>query len=270
MAAACTGLMLLAGACTSDDDGFGSAFTGEPATTSTTASVTTTTVPPTTVATVPPPPPAPPPPPPAVPVPPEGLSAGARGEAVRMLEQRLDALRFDVGTVDDLYDRNTAFGVTAFQKVVGLPRSGKATPDVVNVLAVAQPPPPMVPGGGATRVEIDLGRQVLFLFQGDVLHRVLPISSGTGKRYCAEGSCGIATTPTGSFKVERRISGWRKSRLGRLYNPLYFNGGIAIHGFPSVPAQPASHGCVRIPMSASGWFPAMVPDGTPVYVLARA
>lgn len=267
MVAACAGLSLLAAACTSDGDGIGAAFTGDTSTTSTTLSPTTTTVPPTTVAT---PPPPPPPPPPAPPVPPTGLTAGARGEVVRLLEQRLDALRYDVGTVDDVYDRNTAFAVTAFQKVAGLPRTGKATPDVLNAMAVAQPPPPMVPGGGATRVEIDLGRQVLFLYQGDALHRVLPISSGTGKRYCAEGSCGIATTPTGSFKVERRISGWRKSRLGRLYNPLYFRGGIAIHGYPSVPAQPASHGCVRIPMTAAGWFPAMVPDGTPVYVLARA
>ncbi len=67
--------------------------------------------------------------------------------------------------------------------------------------------------------------------------------------------------------MQRRISGWRKSELGRLYNPLYFTGGIAIHGYPSVPTRPASHGCVRIPMSASHWFPQMVPDGTPVHVV---
>jgi lipoprotein-anchoring transpeptidase ErfK/SrfK len=29
---------------------------------------------------------------------------------------------------------------------------------------------------------------------------------------------------------------------------MYFKGGFAIHGYPSVPAYPASHGCVRIPM----------------------
>ncbi|MCB1026167.1 MAG: L,D-transpeptidase family protein, partial [Microthrixaceae bacterium] len=26
----------------------------------------------------------------------------------------------------------------------------------------------------------------------------------------------------------------------------YFNGGIALHGSPSVPSYPASHGCVRL------------------------
>ena len=62
------------------------------------------------------------------------------------------------------------------------------------------------------------------------------------------------------------MSGWDSGPLGRLHNPLYFNGGIAIHGATSVPAYPASHGCVRIPMSASPWMPSKVPNGTPVYV----
>jgi lipoprotein-anchoring transpeptidase ErfK/SrfK len=32
-----------------------------------------------------------------------------------------------------------------------------------------------------------------------------------------------------------------------LLNPMYFVGGYAIHGNPSVPPYPASHGCVRVP-----------------------
>ena len=35
---------------------------------------------------------------------------------------------------------------------------------------------------------------------------------------------------------------------GVLWYPMYFKGGFAIHGYPSVPAYPASRGCVRIPM----------------------
>jgi hypothetical protein len=77
----------------------------------------------------------------------------------------------------------------------------------------------------------------------------------------------MAVTPGGSYKVFFRRNGWRIRRLGKLYNPLYFNGGIAIHGAPSVPGYPASHGCVRIPMYVAGWFPAQVPNGTPVYVI---
>jgi hypothetical protein len=63
------------------------------------------------------------------------------------------------------------------------------------------------------------------------------------------------------------MQGIRVSKLGKLWNPLFFNGGIAIHGEPAVPAYPASHGCVRIPMSASLWFYQTVPVGEPVYVL---
>ena len=62
--------------------------------------------------------------------------------------------------------------------------------------------------------------------------------------------------------------GWETGPLGSLYNSQYFNGGIAIHGSRSVPAYPASHGCVRISMSAAEWFPDQVSIGTPVYVVA--
>ncbi|MGH8900789.1 MAG: DUF305 domain-containing protein [Egibacteraceae bacterium] len=200
-------------------------------------------------------------------VPPVGLGHGDRGEQVLALEQRLEVLRFDVGQVDDVYDANTVQAVVAFQKLAGLPPSGRASPEVVDRLSSAQPPEPLVAGGGPVRVEIDLPRQVLFLYQDDRLFRILPVSTGSGERFCDEGECGLAETPPGAFRVSRRISGWRTSSLGRLFNPLYFNEGIAIHGFPTVPPQPASHGCVRIPMSSATWFPEKVPDGTPVYVV---
>lgn len=182
------------------------------------------------------------------------------------LEQRLADLRFDV-TVDGKMDDNTKQALIAFQKLNGLARTGQPTPDVTNALATAKAPDALKPDGGATRVEIDLGRQVLFLYTNGSLAKILPVSTGTGKRYCDEGKCGTAVTPTGSFRIERRITGWRKSDLGRLYNPMYFKGGIAIHGFPSVPTTPASHGCVRIPMSSANAFPSQVPDGTPVFVV---
>ena len=155
----------------------------------------------------------------------------------------------------------------AFQKLHGLARTGRATSDVIAALPGATLAAAMFAEGGPNRVEIDLKRQVLLLFQNGELVRVLSASTGTGKRYCVDGECARAVTPGGSFKVGRKIKGLRVSRLGKLYNPLYFNGGIAIHGSPSVPAGPASHGCVRIPMSASLWFHETVPTGTPVYVL---
>ena len=93
------------------------------------------------------------------------------------------------------------------------------------------------------------------------------VSTGSGKRYCVDGECDYAVTPGGSFRVQWKMKGIRVSKLGKLWNPLFFNGGIAIHGEPAVPAYPASHGCVRIPMSASLWLYQTVPVGEPVYVL---
>ena len=209
-------------------------------------------------------------PPPSVPsLPPQGLGAGDRGEHVRAVEARLQELHFDVGTVDGVFDDDTAFAVQAFQKVAGLSRDGRVSATVLERLNAAQPPPPLVPGGGRTRVEIDLPRQVLFLYENDALSRVLPVSTGTGKRFCSKGDCGVAVTPAGAFRVDYWAPGWQESRLGRLYNPVYIfpRKGIAIHGFAEVPPQPASHGCVRIPMSAAEWFPEKVPKGTPVYVI---
>jgi peptidoglycan hydrolase-like protein with peptidoglycan-binding domain len=194
------------------------------------------------------------------------LGVGSRGPEVLALEQRLGALHYDPGAIDGVFDSSTAFAVVAFQKVTGMARSSRATDDVIAALQTATDPPSLVPGGGAGRVEIDVGRQVLFLFQGNALWRILPVSTGFGGRYCVDGECDRAVTPAGSFHVFERQSGWQTSRLGRLYNPLYFNGGIAIHGSLSVPAYPASHGCVRIPMFEAVWFPSKVPNGTPVYV----
>ena len=198
---------------------------------------------------------------------PAGLGAGSRGDEVAALERQLDAQRYDVGKVDNVFDATTSHAVMAFQKVHGLKRTGRATQDVLDLVGKVGAPGALLPSGGATRVEVDLKRQVLLLFKGGTLFRTLNVSTGSGKRYCVDGDCAMAVTPGGSYKVFFRRNGLRISRLGKLYNPLYFNGGIAIHGAPSVPGYPASHGCVRIPMSSSNWFPSQVPNGTPVYVI---
>jgi lipoprotein-anchoring transpeptidase ErfK/SrfK len=174
------------------------------------------------------------------------------------VEQRLASLHYDVGAADGMADESTTNAILAFQKVIGMDRTGKLDDRVAaTVMSVQSPPPPLVPGGGANRVEVDLVRQVLFLYEGDALSRILPVSSGTAS----------TPTPTGTFRIYHQSTGWETSPLGRLYNSQYFTGGYAIHGSPSVPAQPASHGCIRIPMSAADWFPSHVSIGTPVYVL---
>jgi lipoprotein-anchoring transpeptidase ErfK/SrfK len=187
---------------------------------------------------------------------------------VRILEERLDGLRYDVGSVDGVFDQDTADGVMAFQKVNGLSRTGRATQEVVDRLSSAQPPSPLVPAGGAHRVEISVPQQVLFLYDGGGLSKILPVSTGSGEDYCSAEGCGTSVTPPGAYRVDYYAEGWVTSPLGELYRPVYFDPkkGLAIHGSQDVPADPASHGCVRIPMSAAEWFPDKAPKGTPVYV----
>ena len=225
----------------------------------TTAPAPTTPTPSTTVAPEPP-----------LAVPEAGLGAGDTGEVVAALERRLASLHYEVGAVDDVFDADTGHGVTAFQKVHDLPRTGRATSDVAQTLAAAQLPTPLVPAGGASRVEIDLPRQVLFLYQGGGLDKIMSISTGSGEEYYSTSAGGWATavTPPGRYQVHYQVDGWDTSPLGELYNPVYFDPkiGLAIHGSEEVPADPASHGCVRISMTAAEWFPAKAPKGTPVYI----
>ncbi|HEV2766328.1 MAG TPA: L,D-transpeptidase family protein [Acidimicrobiales bacterium] len=198
----------------------------------------------------------------------EGLTRGAKGEEVAAVQRRLTELRFDPGPADGSFGVGTMYAVQAFQKLHGMEPTGVVTADVGAALAAPQSPAPLVPDGGADRVEVDLPRQLLFLYKGGDLRLISHISSGNGKRYCAPGGCGTAITPPGSFRFMWRYPGWRTSRLGKLYNPVYFTGsGIAIHGATSVPTHPASHGCVRIPMHIAEYFPSLVQKGDAVYVL---
>ena len=58
--------------------------------------------------------------------------------------------------------------------------------------------------------------------------------------------CGRSYTPPGVFTAYKMIEGRRESALGGMYDPIYINQGIAIHGANSVPDEPASHGCIRV------------------------
>lgn len=117
------------------------------------------------------------------------------------------------------------------------------------------------------RIDVDLSRQMLSVIDGSGrVTKVLPISSGSGGWYVSEGERRRAVTPTGHFRVYRKIAGWRRSPLGLMYYPVYIAGGIAIHGSPSVPRRPASHGCIRIPMSVAVAFYNTTPIGTVVNV----
>ena len=192
-------------------------------------------------------------PPPAPPAP----AAPPTANVPLQVEQKLEALHYDVGPLDGIIDEKTNHAVMAFQKVNGMARTGRLTDDVAaRILATSGQPPVMLANGDPTRVEISLAQQVLFLYENGSLLKILSVSTGTA----------ATPTPTGTFRINRSQAGWRTSYLGRLYNPHYFLGGYAIHGSTSVPSEPASHGCVRLPMNSAEWFPERVAHGTQVFI----
>jgi hypothetical protein len=118
---------------------------------------------------------------------------------------------------------------------------------------------PQHPAGKWT--EVDKTNQVLRAYAGDKLVLESPVSTGK------EGHA----TPNGAFAAGE------KSRMHHsgLYNnaPMPYSvdigGGNFIHGFTSVPAHPASHGCIRLPMEQAKQFFDWVQPGTPVIVTGK-
>jgi peptidoglycan hydrolase-like protein with peptidoglycan-binding domain len=166
---------------------------------------------------------------------------GSRGPLVRALQRRLARVGYAVTTTGS-YDARTARGVLAFRKVTGMNRTSSASEDVFRRL---------LKGGGAFRVrypkagrhvEADLSRQVLALIEGRRVVRIYPTSTGA------------AATPTvlGSYRVYMKTPGTNGSGM---VDSNYFIRGYAIHGYPSVPTFPASHGCLRVP----------IPDARPIF-----
>jgi peptidoglycan hydrolase-like protein with peptidoglycan-binding domain len=204
----------------------------------------------------------------APPAPSDELGRGTSGPVVEDLQRRLHGLRLDPGPVDGQFGGGTLFAVQAFQKLAGIEPTGVVGPETRAALDAPPAVTPLVPAASGDRVEVDLERQLLFLWHGADLRLVTHVSTGSGERYCEDGRCGTAVTPPGAYRFSWRYPGWRESRLGRLYNPVYFtSSGIAVHGSTSVPSYPASHGCVRIPMHIAEYFPDLVERGDAVYVL---
>jgi hypothetical protein len=180
---------------------------------------------------------------------------------LKTAEGRLAELGYGTGPVDGVIDAVTLNALVAFQKWEGRNVNGRLSRDDLDALVNAKVPVPR--DAGYRHVEVDLDRQVLLLTDDNgAVARMLPVSSGSNRQYREKGMSGLAYTPRGRFRINAKIAGWRKSPLGLLYYPNYFSGGIAIHGNPSVPNDPQSHGCIRIPMSAAVEMSRLLPIGT--------
>jgi len=198
------------------------------------------------------------------PLPPD-LHPGSVGPTVFDLQNELVAAGFFPGRSDGVYGRETVGAVLAFQKLYDLERTGMFRREDWPLLEreITGPGPAPEPD----RIEVDLRRQVLYLIEGQSVAGVFPISSANGEPYRnARGRLIRAVTPEGRFEFNRSRKGWWQSYLGFMYSPFYFYGGYALHGSRSVPAFPASHGCVRVEIEDMDFLRTRIEAGMPIYL----
>ena len=223
------------------------------------------------------------------------LGDGVVGDDVARVQQRLADLAFDPGPIDGVYGLMTKQAVWAFEKLVmAVPReqaTGKVTPELWDRMQDSITIRPRRPTAGlANHTEVYLPEQVLIVFHADVPALVSHISSGEldengqPKEYCETATydtdeygqpldppvtkavCAESKTPGGVFTYKRMVEGKRVSPLGGMFDPVYFNYGIAVHGAYEVPNSPQSHGCVRLPLHISEYFQSLVRVGERILV----
>jgi hypothetical protein len=183
------------------------------------------------------------------------LQIGFRGPEVRALASRLTQLRFHLPRSATQYAPDLSDAVIAFQKSAGLPRTGIVSTRVWRALAGARPPAPRYRTPGR-HIEVDKRRQILMVVRAGRITGVLPASTGA-----------TGNTPEGSFRILWKApttTTWLGPAI--LYRTLTFHAGFAIHGFDPVPAYPASHGCVRVPIWAADWLYNQSPVGERIFI----
>ena len=207
----------------------------------------------------------------------EVISASGQrsGVSTKAAQKKLLSLGFWLLTPNGKYDETTRQAVMAFQKYYLLRPTGSmndATAFLLDKLDVR----PQAQATEGTLAEVDKARQLLFLVEEGVTKYVINASTGDDRAYVEPDMNtpgvlirGTAITPVGEFKTNReRSDGWWVGDLGQIYRPKYFIGGVAIHGSQTVPAYPASHGCVRVTTAAMDmiWDSGLLPLGADVVV----
>jgi lipoprotein-anchoring transpeptidase ErfK/SrfK len=175
----------------------------------------------------------------------------------REVQLRLVALRYlPSDAVSGRWDYRTAQALMAFQAWQGLARDGVAGPQTRAALRTAAVPKAARPSSGRS-VEVYRAKGVTLLIAGDRVVRAIHSSSGRAGY----------TTPAGRYRVFRKeLNSWSYPYSTWLPYASYFNAGIAFHAYADVPAQPASHGCIRISAPEAAFLYAFAAVGTPVTV----
>jgi N-acetylmuramoyl-L-alanine amidase len=177
------------------------------------------------------------------------LGPGSAGPSAFELDRRLHDLHYALGRVDGYYGQDDIDAVFAFQKLHGLPRTGRVDARFWIELQRAPIPQARYPGD---HIEVSKGRQVLFLVRDGKVALIVQVSTGA-----------TGNTPLGHWRVYSKVPGFNAVAM---YYSSFFVGAFAIHGYHSVPPYPASHGCVRIPLWVAPRIYSLAGYGTNVYI----
>lgn len=180
------------------------------------------------------------------------LDPGDRKGTVRIFNRLLEREGYRPSN-GKRYGNGTGLAVMAFRKTNGMSRTFDANRRIFKKLADGRGGFHLKYPGAGKHVEVDISRQVMVLAN----HRK--------PQHTFHVSTGAPATPTirGHFRFYSRQAGYNSSGM---YYSVYFRGGYATHGYPSVPTYPASHGCVRNPLSQSVFIYNWVRLGMSIYV----
>jgi len=195
------------------------------------------------------------------------LAPGASGPQVTLLQTTLRDLHLYRGPIDGTYGEQLGSAVVAFHKLFRLERSDAWNLGDWSLVGLDAFDVPNQRPGEPNRIEVDIGRQLLFLVFDGTLEGIFPVSTGSGGTYISSsGNVAWSYTPRGDFTLFRFRPGWVHTRLGAIHNPWNFTYSFALHGFGSVPTHPASHGCIRVHLWDSDWLAARLWLGIPIHV----
>jgi lipoprotein-anchoring transpeptidase ErfK/SrfK len=181
---------------------------------------------------------------------------------VREAQTLLKDLGYPVGVVDGIDGPRTRQGLCAWRRLQGRTASRAAlTSSELKAIRATTRLPNASKGRGVT---VDRTCQTVYYRRDGRWAKVLIASTGKS-----------GTLPkVGDYKIQRKRAGWHTSSLypaasPNMYNTMYFSGAIAIHGSKSVPASPASAGCVRVTPKGADYLFGRLKVGDPVKVIGR-
>ena len=134
------------------------------------------------------------------------------------------------------WDLQTQLAIEAYHRLIGRGTSAALDPATLTALLDGRGSFTVRYPHNGRHAEGDLSDQLVALINGSQVQEIYPMSSGK------------PSTPTilGNYRVYERTPGYLPDGM---YYSDFFIRGYAIHGYDPAPNYPASHGCMRLPIS---------------------